>query len=54
MVDIIRLADYIDIINTSQKDEQLRTEAYYCTGGDIVKVHGSLVLSQHLMFFEPH
>ena len=38
IVDYIRLNDYIeglDSANTFESDNQLSTDAYYCTGGDI-------------------
>ena len=57
IVDYIRLNDYIEGLDSkSGKNSvnQLSTDAYYCTGGDVEKVLGKLTLTQNMLFFEPN
>jgi len=56
VVDLIKLKEYIkgyEQKHLIQTDQALKTEAYYCTGGSINKVRGTLTISENLIFFEP-
>lgn len=66
IVDLIKFNDYIQYFADSEKvDDQgesysrdinhkFKTEAYYCTGPKFGKLHGSLIISSNLIYFEPH
>lgn len=59
IVDLIKFNDYLKYYTSDKKqvadaEMKMKTEAYYCVGGPIGKIRGTLTISNNLIYFEPN